>query len=89
MASSPRELLERARLMHRERRATDAQGLYRGVIRHNPKEYAALAALGVLLAENGRLDDAASETSKRCSGGSPSPTIFGWISHPMPYRVAD
>ena len=85
MAPSPRQLLAQARKMQRDGRKTEAEGIYRQLIRSNPRNHQALSSLGVLLGESGRLNEAI-QSLERASAIEVNPTYLTQLG--VVYRLA-
>jgi len=75
MVPSASELLARARQLHRARRTSEAESIYRQLIGAHPADHGALSSLGVLLAESGRFDEAI-EVFRRAVAIDPNPAYL-------------
>lgn len=72
---STQDPLERALRLQKDGRGRDAESLYRQLISRNAQHHRALCALGLLLCESGRLDDAC-RYFERAVAVEPNPTYL-------------
>jgi tetratricopeptide (TPR) repeat protein len=68
--------LQLAFSLHRAGRFNEAAGLYRKIIKRNPKNFHALQSLGIIEASNGNLGEAASLMARSLSIQPPNPQFF-------------